>query len=383
MKQKQQFSVQFEYDVHYTENLFSLENDVLAEVLGQNATKALVVVDAGLLKVFPNLKSNITTWMQAHPENVQLAGEIITLTGGEEVKNNWKVVETISDAVIKEKICRHSFVIIIGGGAILDAVGFGASVAHRGIQQIRIPTTVLSQDDSGVGVKNAINYRGLKNFLGCFDPPYAVINDYAFIRHLPKRDRLSGIAEAVKVALIKDKEFFQYLADHSEQIRLGNDEVMKKVIARSAEIHLQHIGGSGDPFEKGSSRPLDFGHWAAHKLEGLTNYEIRHGEAVIIGVLLDTIISKELGFLTEAECTKITKVIEDCGFTLWHPALEWYDEQGNWRLIQGLADFREHLGGRLTLAMLTGIGQMCNIHELDSNLVQKVLNEMKARYKAL
>jgi len=161
--------------------------------------------------------------------------------------------------------------ILLLSRAVIDAVGYAAATAHRGIRLIRMPTTVLGQNDAGVGVKNAINWLGRKNFVGTFVPPHAVVNDFEFIESLPNRDKTAGIAEAIKVSLISDKTFFYYLNANRKNLRELRQDVVEKMIVKCAELHLRHIRSSGDPFERGSARPLDFGHWTAHKLEELTN----------------------------------------------------------------------------------------------------------------
>src|SRR5204862_561409 len=130
---------------------------------------------------------------------------------GERVKNKHDWVLRVHHAIERAGLCRHSFLAAVGGGAVLDMAGLAAATAHRGIRHIRIPTTVLSQNDSGIGVKNGVNAFGKKNFLGTFAPPFAVINDSGFLTTLDDRDWRSGIAEAIKVALIKDAPFFNFI----------------------------------------------------------------------------------------------------------------------------------------------------------------------------
>jgi 3-dehydroquinate synthase len=202
----------------------------------------------------------------------------------------------------------------IGGGAVLDMVGYAAATAHRGIRLIRVPTTVLAQNDSGVGVKNGINAFGKKNFLGTFAPPYAVLNDIDFLTTLDDRDWRSGIAEAVKVALIKDANFFEFITTNAKALARRDMDSMQHLVYRCAQLHLNHIANSGDPFEKGSSRPLDFGHWAAHKLEQLTHYNLRHGEAVAIGIALDTTYSYMAGMLSRSDWQQVLETAENIRF---------------------------------------------------------------------
>ena len=155
---------------------------------------------------------------------------------------------------------------------------------------------------------------------------------------LEDRDWRSGIAEAVKVALIKDLSFFKWLEIHAKAMNDRDEKVMTEQIYRCADLHMQHIS-SGDPFELGSARPLDFGHWAAHKLEYLSNFQIRHGEAVAIGIALDTVYSQKVGLLTENDRNRVLKLLSDLGFDLFHPALA---ENDKINLHKGLREFQEH-----------------------------------------
>jgi 3-dehydroquinate synthase len=272
---------------------------------------------------------------------------------------------------------------VIGGGAVLDMGGFAAATAHRGIRLIRVPTTVLAQNDSGVGVKNGINAFGAKNFVGTFAPPYAVINDREFLRTLDDRDWRSGIAEAIKVALIKDRAFFESLAIDAERLAppTRDPDAIERLVHRCAELHLEHIATGGDPFELGSSRPLDFGHWAAHRLEHLTAYRLRHGEAVAIGIALDTTYSWLLGLLSEAEWVRIMSLFDHLGFMLFVPELEAHlDHPTHDRsLFRGLREFQEHLGGRLTIMLLRGIGRPIEVHEIDQEVYRKAIQHLRER----
>jgi 3-dehydroquinate synthase len=274
-------------------------------------------------------------------------------------------------------LCRHSYVMIVGGGAVLDAVGFAAAIFHRGVRQIRVPTTLLAQDDSGVGVKNGINHNGAKNLFGCFYPPEAVIIDYQFLRTLSDRDIQSGVAEALKVALIKDEALYRFIKTNADAIRNNHWPVLERLVLESSKLHLEHIGG-GDPFEKGSSRPLDFGHWSAHKLETMTRNQILHGEAVAVGMALDIDCAAILEMIPMALADDILETMRSCGLVLWHDALIQRDGSGQLQLLRGLEEFREHLGGRLTLAMPTGIGSFVDVHALPDHIVEQALRMLQA-----
>ncbi|WP_096603600.1 3-dehydroquinate synthase [Calothrix sp. NIES-2100] len=380
---QQSVRVQFNYDVHFTNGLFDLDNPLLAQVIAVDGEikpkKLLVVVDEGLLKHHQRLLTKISIYAKFYEEAITLSQQPITIPGGESVKNEPKFVEQIHQLIDAGGLCRHSYVLAIGGGAFLDMVGYAAATAHRGIRLLRVPTTVLGQNDSGVGVKNGINAFGKKNFLGTFMPPYAVLNDFDFLTSLDDRDWRSGIAEAVKVALIKDANFFDSITTDADKLAHRDMKAMEKLIYRCAQLHLEHIATSGDPFEKGSSRPLDFGHWAAHKLEQITNYKLRHGEAVAIGIALDSTYSYLIGLLTESEWQNILATLKRLGFTLYVSALteQLHQPDHPHNLFNGLTEFREHLGGQLTITLLQGIGQGIEVHQVDLSVYREAISMLQ------
>lgn len=373
---KQQVPITFHYNVHFTEHLFNLDNPLLAQVVaadGISPRKAIAIVDSGVVRHHPKLLENIQLYADWYNDSIHLCSFPLVVTGGEVAKNEPKSVISLHALIDRVQLCRHSYILAIGGGAMLDMVGYAAATAHRGIRLIRIPTTVLGQDDSGIGVKNGINAFGKKNFLGTFAPPYAVINDFHFLTTLDERDWRSGVAEAVKVALIKDTEFFKYISANTDAIVNRDKKVMQQIIYRCAQLHLEHIANSGDPFEAGSSRPLDFGHWAAHRLEHLTDYRLRHGEAVAIGIALDSTYSYLAGWLSYSQWQQILNTLHNIGFSLFVPELINQDLNPATCLFQGLAQFREHLGGELTITVLEKIGKGIEIHEVDIALYQQAI----------
>ncbi|BAZ49113.1 3-dehydroquinate synthase [Nostoc sp. NIES-4103] len=376
---KQCVRVTFNYDVHFTRGLFELNNPLLAQVIAADeqttAKQVVTVIDGGLLQYQSKLLEKLSVYAQHYDNIFTLSGEPIIVPGGETVKNDSKFIEQIHQRINICGLCRHSYVLAIGGGAVLDMAGYAATTAHRGIRLLRVPTTVLAQNDSGVGVKNGINAFGKKNFLGTFMPPYAVLNDFDFLTTLDERDWRSGIAEAVKVALIKDGDFFDFIMNYADKLAKRDIEIMEQLIYRCSQLHLEHIAGSGDPFEMGSSRPLDFGHWAAHKLEHLTNYSLRHGEAVAIGIALDSTYSYLTGLLLQSEWQRILGTLKKLGFTLYVSALTKQLDQPDHPhcLFRGLTEFREHLGGELTITLLQGIGQGIEVHQVDLSLYRKAI----------
>jgi len=355
-----------------------LLKEVLAGGPGQ-VPKVLVVLDESLHQAQPGLAPQLETWFRNHASSSNLVCPPLILEGGERVKNSYFHVSEIQSQIDRYHLDRHSYVMAVGGGALLDLVGLAAATAHRGVRHVRIPTTTLSQDDSGVGVKNGINGFGKKNFIGTFAVPWAVINDFELIASLSARDKRAGYIEAVKVACIRDAAFFDLLERDVEKLREFEPEAMQQLIYRCAELHVNHIATSGDPFEMGSVRPLDFGHWAAHKLEQVSDYKTRHGEAVAVGIALDVIYSRRMGFLDAASAERVLKLIEDLGFETYANELHHVDSAGALLVLRGLEEFREHLGGQLTITLLRAIGQGFEVHELHSSTVIASIHELEER----
>lgn len=375
--------VSYRHQIYFSRGLFQKRNPLLRDVLLNNRPpsqrKVLIVIDEALVQAQPRLTASIEAYFRTHARTATLVCPPVVIEGGERTKNSYFHVSEIQSHVDRFHIDRHSYIIAIGGGALLDMVGLAAATAHRGVRHIRIPTTTLSQDDSGVGVKNGINAFGKKNFIGTFAPPFAVINDFDLLRSCPPRDKRSGYVEAVKVALIRDGSFFTWLETEASRLRQFRPESMQRLIQRCAELHVNHICSSGDPFEFGSARPLDFGHWAAHKLEQLTEYRLRHGEAVAIGIALDSIYSRRQGFLDNASCDRILLLLEALGFELFTHELLNTNTDGSLMVLQGLEEFREHLGGELTITLLRGIGQGFEVHDMDTRVVMQAVQELADR----
>jgi 3-dehydroquinate synthase len=377
-------TLRHEHRLIFTRDVFATDNSVLADVLTprepDESVRAMVFWDAGLESAFPGIGEKIAGWFAARTERVRLAAPPIAVPGGEAVKNDFRQLEGVWEALNAAGMCRHSYVIALGGGAVLDMVGFAAATAHRGIPLVRLPTTSLSQGDGGVGVKNGVNFFGKKNWLGSFGVPHAIINDVAFLHLLPLRDRRAGLIEAVKVSLIRDAAFFEFIAARVDALARCEPEPFEAVIRESARQHVEHIATAGDPFERGSARPLDFGHWSAHKLEQMSAFRFSHGESVAIGMALDLIYARRSGLLPDALAERILDVLQRLGFALYTPVLEERGADGRRKVVSGLDEFREHMGGRLTIPLIRAPGDRVDVHTIDATLVEQALGELKTRY---
>ena len=373
------FAVTFRHRLRYTEDVFGKDRDALVEVIepsGDAPAKVQFFVDDHVVAARPEIVSDLAGIVAGDPSRCIQAGDVQVVPGGEAIKNDRDELDRILRAFHDVDLDRRSYVVVVGGGAVLDAVGFAAAVAHRGIRLIRLPTTTLAQADSGVGVKNAVNYFGKKNWMGAFSVPWAVINDTTLLSTLPDRDFIAGFSEAVKVALLKSPAVFDRLCRDAASIRRRDLGAAMPMIRASVEFHLTHITRGGDPFEAREARPLDFGHWSAHKLEPLTSFTLRHGEAVALGVAIDSVYSSLALGLPERDAGRILRCLADLGFALEHPALR--DPEP---LFDGLEEFRQHLGGRLTVTMLRGVGDPVDVHEVDLGLMREAIGRV-ARFGA-
>lgn len=374
----------FQQQVFFTRHLFDGANPLLGEVLLKaqpaQAPKALVFLDESLHNSQAALARQIEGYFEQFGGRLKLVCQPIILEGGERLKNSYFHVSEIQSHIDRHHIDRHSYVLAVGGGALLDVVGLAAATAHRGVRHVRIPSTTLSQADSGVGVKNGINAFGKKNFIGTFSVPFAVINDFELLSSLPPRDKRAGYIEAMKVACIRDPLFFETIEREALPLRDFDPAAMERLIYRCAELHLNHIATAGDPFEFGAARPLDFGHWSAHKLEQLSEFKIRHGEAVAIGIALDVIYSRRMGFLKTDSAERILRLIEALGFDVFANELLNVNSNGDFMILKGLEEFREHLGGELTITMLREIGKGFEVHEMNDATVFESIQELQSRH---
>lgn len=374
---RQNVSVRFEYPVVFCSDSLSPADEHLSWAISHREParrhRLVVCVDEGVLQAWPSLEDAIVTYCGAHAAQLELRADPIPVPGGEACKNSPSVAEGLLAAFADARLDRHACVVAIGGGAVLDAVGYATALVHRGLRLVRLPTTVLAQNDAGIGVKNGVNGFGAKNFLGTFAPPFAVVNDGSFLSTLPERDVRAGLAEAVKVACIRDGSFFEWLEQNASELGRTGPQ-LNHAIRRCAELHLRHISSSGDAFEMGSARPLDYGHWAAHKLEVLSDHDLRHGEAVAIGMLLDARYAERRHLLSEQELGRLQRLLAALGLPLHHPTLQRRDASGQLEVLGGLEDFREHLGGQLTVTLLDGLGKGVEVHEMDSQGVAEAID---------
>ena len=372
------FYVEWTHRLRFTRDALNPDNAALVEAIradtNGNGTRGMIaVIDDGLAQANPSISDDLNNYCAAYTELPELR-EVIQVPGGEQCKQDDKLVQRVLDAIDQQRICRKSTVLVLGGGAVLDAAGYAAAIGHRGVRIVRMPSTVLSQCDSGVGVKNGINRANKKNFVGTFAPPWAVLCDTGFLTTLDERDWLCGFSEIVKIGLLRDKTLLDELERNAAAIVARELEPAIPLIERSAHLHLKHITEGGDPFELKEARPLDFGHWSAHKIEQMTNFKLRHGDAVSVGLALDLVYSKIAGIINSDLAERSLNLLESLNLPISNPSLEQTD-----KLLEGIQEFREHLGGQLTITLVTDAGRPLEVHEIDANLVREAISHLMAR----
>lgn len=368
------FAVPFRHRLRFTDDVFGGDSHVLLNLLEPvgERVRVMTLLDDGLVQADSGLTDRIAAvWKQGgyvHP-----TGPPVLVTGGEASKHASETIQRLLAHFNEANLDRRNYVVVIGGGAVLDAAGFAAAVAHRGLRLIRIPSTTLAQADSGVGVKNAVNLFGKKNWMGSFAVPWAVVNDTALLSTLPDVEFRCGFSEAVKVALLKDVAFWERLSEQMPLIAQRDPEASRYAIERSAYWHLLHITRGGDPFEMLEARPLDFGHWSAHKLEGMSGFSLRHGEAVGIGLRIDCLYSSLVHGLDPKVARQVSRCLDQLGIPRSHPSLSRADE-----LLNGLEEFRQHLGGRLTVTMLEAPGRPIDVNTIHREAMRDAIARVAA-----
>ena len=234
--------------------------------------------------------------------------ENIYLLESDERNKEINIALKIVDRLIKRNFLRDSILIGIGGGIIGDIVGFVSSIYMRGIEFINIPTTLLSQVDSSIGGKNALNFFNYKNLIGTFNHPKEVIIDIKFLETLPKRELICGLAEIIKYGIILDYNLLEYINDNLEKILSFDKKIIENLIIKSCSFKIGIVSEDEKDFR--IRKILNHGHTVGHAIEGLTSYSCyNHGEAVFIGMFYETCIAYELGLIDTEYFNSITNVL--------------------------------------------------------------------------
>jgi 3-dehydroquinate synthase len=291
---------------------------------------------------------------------------IVTIPDGEKYKT-LDTVENILNECFEHKLDRKSLLIAFGGGVIGDMTGFTASLYQRGIDFIQVPTTLLSQVDASVGGKTGVNNKYGKNLIGAFYQPKAVYIDPEFLKTLPPREFAAGIAEIVKMAVMFNKAYFEFL----QNADLANEEVLKEAIRKSVELKAWVV--NQDEKEAGIRAVLNYGHTFGHVVENETNYTTYlHGEAVAIGMVMANELAIELGLFSEEEAQEVKTLLEKSSLPTEY-------------VIKDVDDFYEHFfldkksaNNSIKFILPHGMGNYKVVKDIDETIVKKVLSQFGA-----
>lgn len=375
--------VRFGYAVRFTLDLFGLDNTLLWRIVDDAnpgvRSDLLVMIDRGLVPHYPDLTARIERYCAAHAATLRLAHPPLVIEGGERAKNDPGALMALYAVMQAAGLCRQSYLVAVGGGALLDLAGYAAATAHRGLRLIRVPTTALAQAGGALGLKNSLNTLGRKDFIGTFAAPFAVLNDGGFLTTLAERDWRAGLAAALQVAVVADAGLFAELERRAPALRERDIECLRVIVQRAAAVHLDQLAAAGDALEQGGDRPPAFGLWAAHKLEELTQFGLRHGEALAIGMAVDTSYAQRAGVLADEDAERILGLIGALGLPRYAPELSRYlerpdDPRAVWG---GVSQFREHIGGPLRLPLLVRIGCTTEVDAIEYPIYQQAVRALE------
>ena len=273
----------------------------------------------------------------------------VTLPDGEAHKD-WQTLNLIFDALLRQRCERSTPLIALGGGVVGDMGGFAAACYQRGMPFIQVPTTLLAQVDSSVGGKTAINHPLGKNMIGAFHQPRLVLADTAVLATLPARELSAGLAEVIKIGIIRDAEFFAWLEQHIEALRAQDPEALAFAIERACRNKAEIV--AADETEQGVRALLNLGHTFGHAIEtGLGYGQWLHGEAVAVGTTMASELARRLGWLDAGEAARIERLLKRAGLPVFSPSL------GEARYLDLMAHDKKVEAGKLRFVLPRKIGE--------------------------
>ncbi len=345
------------YEVLIGKNIFK---DLLKEIEKRNLHKNIfVITDNKILKIY---RSEIAEFLKTNNSK----SEIFAIKQGEESKN-YETVNKIYSKLINSNFGRDTLIIGFGGGVVGDIAGFAASTFMRGVQFVQVPTTLLACVDSSVGGKTGINFQNYKNIIGTFYQPEFVLIDINFLKTLPEKEMICGTGELMKYAFLSDKSYFEFLNKNLDKILNFDDEVLQKIIFESVKIKSAVV--SQDEKETGLRKILNLGHTFAHAYESNLNYQIKHGEAVIAGLINASILSFKMNLLSENLLKEYLNLLTKLKIT---NKINGLDKE---KLYSAMLKDKKNREGKIKFVLRIDFGKIAIDVEAIKNLVLETLNE--------
>lgn len=341
------------YEVRHTAGrVFDLGNEHLAVLLG--ARPVLIIVDE-------------TVWLAngreigAYARHRLQSRGVISVPGTESTKS-LAFASTLCQAALQARIPRDGAFVAVGGGTVMDVVGFAASIFRRGIGYVRVPTTLIGMIDVGVGIKQAVNVDYQKNVIGSFYAPLGIINDQSFLATLPRRHLACGVSEAIKIALICEEQLFGLLEKHAPSLIATGfqrpESLTQEILYRSEAAMIDQL--SSNLHEMDRRRLVDFGHTFSPIIESASDYEVPHGEAVAMDMLLSSAIGVRVGLVPPWLPARLARLLRAVGLPLTHPTMT------PELMSSAIEEARLHRAGSLNLVVPTAIGRGAFLQEVPS-----------------
>lgn len=288
----------FSYHIYLEKSFDDLKKAV--SELSVSERRALIVTDSNVAPLYLDTVKKILA------ECFSSVHEIV-LTPGEKYKNTDSIAD-IYEKAIQENFDRNDYMVALGGGVIGDMTGFAAATYMRGIRFIQIPTTLLSQVDSSIGGKTGVDFRAYKNMVGAFHMPSLVYSNVSVLKTLDAEQYASGMGEVIKHSLIKNRDYFNFLSDKVEELKVRDLDVLQETVYQSNLIKKAVV--EEDPKEKGERQLLNFGHTLGHAIEKCSDFGYSHGQCVAFGCLAAMFIS---GVITDAEENSVRELMNAVG----------------------------------------------------------------------
>ncbi len=344
------------YHIHIGPDLLEQTGYQLRQIV--KGDRVVVVTNPVVKRLYGNLLKQSLT-------NYGFESVVLEIPEGEEQKT----LQNASNLYGELSNCcteRSTPILSLGGGIIGDLAGFVAATYLRGVPFIQIPTTLLAQIDSSIGGKVAVNYDKFKNKIGAFYQPKLVISDIVTLRTLPVREHVSGMAEIIKHAVIWDKDLFDYIEDNLDRIKAFNDNnVLEELVFRAVNIKAKII--EQDEKDLNLRNILNYGHTVGHAIETLSEFNLKHGEAVAIGMMAAGRISNKMGMLSNNELYRMKNVIEKTGLVTKAPKIDIA------KLIEIMKHDKKVLAGKIRFVLLNSIGEAIMSDVVPLSLVEEVL----------
>jgi 3-dehydroquinate synthase len=357
------------YDVIISQGILDPKNFTIRKICGDK--KVLVVLSENVSKLY---FTKIKTYFEMNFSSDKY--HLVTIPTGEKNKTIEQAIQVCNEG--KEfQIDRRSIFLAMGGGVLMDIVGFAASMYKRKIDYVRIPTTLVGQIDAGIGIKTGVNFGESKNFLGSYHAPIVCINDLLLLETLPKKEIRCGLAEIIKMAIIKEPLLFSTLEQHHSSLihyKFQDDKNISSEINTKAIISMiEEL--SGNFYESILTRSVDFGHTFSPYIEVCSNYQIEHGEAVAIDIAISTEIAYLKNLINQFDRNRILTLILNMGLDIYNENTSSATE-----MYKSLENIMLHRGLKLNLVVPTAIGQYCYLYHLEDlplSLLSKALLNLK------